>query len=303
VQQSLRGLIDGKGAEVDLRPRLTINTDEIQATHGATTGRLDDNLLFYLLARGIDDARRALAAEVGFPRRSAGCDRSAGAATRRRLRRRGAAQRRAGAGALAVSAALPLLAAEYATPDGRLQPERVRADFPILGREIHGRPLVYLDSAASSQQPRTVLDAVTRYGEWHHANVHRGVHTLSQEATAAFEGARETVRALHQRPHRRREIIFTRGTTEAINLVAQSWGGSQLRAGDEVLITQLEHHANIVPWQMACARAGARSLPRRSMPRRSRPRGLCRPPQPAHAPRCVGACLQCAGHRSASRRA
>jgi cysteine desulfurase/selenocysteine lyase len=155
-----------------------------------------------------------------------------------------------------VSAALPLLAAEYATPDGRLRPERVRADFPILGREIHGRPLVYLDSAASSQQPRAVLDAVTRYGERHHANVHRGVHALSQEATAAFEGARETVRR-YINARSTREIIFTRGTTEAINLVAQSWGGSRLRAGDEVLVTQLEHHANIVPWQMACARAGA----------------------------------------------
>ena len=156
-----------------------------------------------------------------------------------------------------MSAALPLAAAEYADAQGRLLAARVRADFPILGREVHGRPLVYLDSAASSQQPRAVLDAVTRYGELHHANVHRGVHTLSQEATDAFEGARATVqRFINARSAR--EIIFTRGTTEAINLVAQSWGGTQLRAGDEVLITHLEHHANIVPWQMACQRAGAR---------------------------------------------
>jgi cysteine desulfurase/selenocysteine lyase len=156
-----------------------------------------------------------------------------------------------------MSAALPLAVDDYAGPDGRLRPERVRADFPILGREVHGRPLVYLDSAASAQQPRAVLDAVTRYGELHHANVHRGVHALSQEATAAFEGARETVRRFIN-ARSSREIIFTRGTTEAINLVAQSWGGTQLAAGDEVLITQLEHHANIVPWQMSCARAGAR---------------------------------------------
>ena len=156
-----------------------------------------------------------------------------------------------------MSAALPLSSDAYAAPDGRLLATRVRADFPILNREVHGRPLVYLDSAASSQQPRAVLDAVTRYGELHHSNVHRGVHALSQEATAAFEGARETVRRFIN-ARSTREIIFTRGTTEAINLVAQSWGGTHLAAGDEVLITQLEHHANIVPWQMACARAGAK---------------------------------------------
>ncbi|MBS0387150.1 MAG: cysteine desulfurase [Proteobacteria bacterium] len=156
-----------------------------------------------------------------------------------------------------MNAALPLAAAGYVDAQGRLLPARVRADFPILGREVHGRPLAYLDSAASAQQPRAVLDAVTRYGELHHANVHRGVHTLSQEATAAFEGARETVRRFIN-ARSTREIVFTRGTTEAINLVAQAWGGTQLRAGDEVLVTQLEHHANIVPWQMACERAGAR---------------------------------------------
>ncbi len=155
-----------------------------------------------------------------------------------------------------MSATLPLPATGYADANGRLCAERVRADFPILGREVHGRPLVYLDSAASSQQPRAVLDAVERYVTTTHANVHRGVHVLSQDATAAFEGARETVRRFIN-ARSTREIIFTHGTTEAINLVAQAWGGAQLRSGDEVLITHLEHHANIVPWQMACARAGA----------------------------------------------
>jgi cysteine desulfurase / selenocysteine lyase len=145
----------------------------------------------------------------------------------------------------------------YVDGQGRLDALRVRADFPILGREVHGRPLTYLDSGASSQQPRAVLDAVEHYGTTLHANVHRGVHALSQEATAAFEAARETVRAfINARSHR--EIIFTRGTTESINLVARSWGGEQLRSGDEVLISYLEHHANIVPWQMACAASGAR---------------------------------------------
>ena len=156
-----------------------------------------------------------------------------------------------------MSLPLPHADGDYADSQGALRAARVRADFPILSREIHGRPLVYLDSAASTQQPRAVLDAVEHYGATLHANVHRGVHTLSQEATAAFEGARETVRRFIN-ARSLREIVFTRGTTEAINLVAQSWGGRTLRAGDEILITHLEHHANIVPWQMACASAAAR---------------------------------------------
>ena len=123
-------------------------------------------------------------------------------------------------------------------------PVRVRAEFPILARTIHGKPLVYLDSAASSQRPWAVLRAVEHYETHCHANVHRGVHSLSQSATQAYEGARETVRRfLNARSTR--EIVFVRGTTEAINLVANSWGRSQLKAGDEVLITQLEHHSNI----------------------------------------------------------
>jgi cysteine desulfurase / selenocysteine lyase len=127
--------------------------------------------------------------------------------------------------------------------------ERVRRDFPILTRTVHGKSLVYLDSAASAQRPLPVIRAVDDYECRSHANVHRGVHALSQEATAAFEGARERVRRfLNARSTR--EIIFTRGTTEAINLVAQSYGRSRLGPGDEILITALEHHANIVPWQM-----------------------------------------------------
>jgi len=151
----------------------------------------------------------------------------------------------------------PLSGDAYADAHGALRADRVRADFPILSREVHGRPLVYLDSAASAQQPRAVLDTVEYYSRHLHANVHRGVHTLSQEATAAYEGARETVRRFIN-ARSTREIIFTRGTTEAINLVARSWGGSHLRSGDEVLITHLEHHSNIVPWQMIGASTGAR---------------------------------------------
>ena len=132
----------------------------------------------------------------------------------------------------------------------------VRADFPILAREVHGHRLAYLDSAASAQRPRAVIEAVDHYETHCHANVHWGVHALSQAATDAFEGARERVRRfLNARSAK--EIIFTRGTTEAINLVAHAWARPRLGPGDEILITWLEHHANIVPWQMACAATGA----------------------------------------------
>lgn len=126
--------------------------------------------------------------------------------------------------------------------------ERVRADFPLLGTQVNGKPLVYLDNAATTQKPRCVIAALVRYYETINANVHRGVHTLSQRATDEFEGAREAVRGFINAASTR-EIVFTRGTTEAINLVAQSYGRTFLRAGDEVLIGEAEHHANIVPWQ------------------------------------------------------
>jgi cysteine desulfurase / selenocysteine lyase len=132
---------------------------------------------------------------------------------------------------------------------------RVRRDFPILATRVNGHPLVYLDSAASSQQPLPVLRAVEDYATHSHANVHRGVHALSQAATAAFEGARERARRFIN-ARSTREIVFVRGTTEAINLVAQSYARPRLRPGDEILITALEHHANIVPWQMVCEQTG-----------------------------------------------
>jgi cysteine desulfurase/selenocysteine lyase len=133
----------------------------------------------------------------------------------------------------------------------------IRADFPILGTTAHGRPLVFLDSAASAQKPRAVLEAMQRFYETSYANVHRGVYELSERATAAFEGVRaKTARFLGAAEPR--EIVFVRGTTEAINLVAHGVARSRLGPGDEVLITELEHHSNIVPWQMACDERGAR---------------------------------------------
>ncbi len=134
---------------------------------------------------------------------------------------------------------------------------RVRADFTVLNQEIHGKPLVYLDNAATSQKPQAVIDAVSRYYRESNANVHRGVHVLSERATEAYEGARDKVRRFVN-GRDRREIVFVRGTTEAINLVAQSYARPRLGEGDEILITHMEHHSNIVPWQMVCQQTGAR---------------------------------------------
>ena len=134
--------------------------------------------------------------------------------------------------------------------------QKVRADFPILRQEVRGRPLVYLDSAATSQKPQAVIDAIVRFYQHDNANVHRGVHVLSERATEAYEGARETVRRFIN-ARDAKEIIFVRGTTEAINLVAQTYGRKHLGPGDEVLITHIEHHANIVPWRMLCEQTGA----------------------------------------------
>jgi len=131
-----------------------------------------------------------------------------------------------------------------------------RADFPLLATRVHGKPLVYLDNAATSQKPRAVIDAVTRYYETSNANVHRGVYWLSEHATAAYEGAREKARAFLN-AREAREIIFVRSTTEGINLVASSFGRTNLVAGDEVLISAMEHHSNIVPWQLICEERGA----------------------------------------------
>jgi len=147
-----------------------------------------------------------------------------------------------------------------AHPSGIVRPfdvEAVRRDFPVLAREVNGKPLCYLDNAASSQRPRQVIDSISRYYETSHANVHRGVHRLSQEATDLFEGSRETLRRFVN-ARSTREIIFVRGTTEAINLVAQSFARPRLQPGDEIVISWLEHHANIVPWQMVCEQTGAK---------------------------------------------
>jgi cysteine desulfurase/selenocysteine lyase len=133
----------------------------------------------------------------------------------------------------------------------------LRADFPILDQQVHGHPLVYFDNAASSQKPRVVIDTISRYYERDNANVHRGIHELSNRATAAFEASRIRV-AKFINAKTDNEIIFTRGTTEGINLVAQSWGTKNLKPGDKILLTEMEHHSNIVPWQLLAERTGAK---------------------------------------------
>jgi cysteine desulfurase/selenocysteine lyase len=143
-----------------------------------------------------------------------------------------------------------------ATPAAPYPIERVRAAFPALEREVNGRPIAYLDSGASAQRVLASIQAVDRYERRHHSNVHRGSHTLSAEATAAFEGARATV-ADHLGAADRREVVFVRNATEAINLVARAWGDANVGPGDRIVLTEMEHHSNIVPWQQLAERSGA----------------------------------------------
>jgi cysteine desulfurase/selenocysteine lyase len=143
-----------------------------------------------------------------------------------------------------------------APPTPALDVQRIREDFPILARRVHGKPLVYLDNAATTQKPQAVIDRLVRYYREENANIHRGVHALSVEATAAYDAARNRVRRFLNAADAR-DIVFVRGATEAINLVAATYGRTQLRAGDEILLSEMEHHSNIVPWQMLCEATGA----------------------------------------------
>lgn len=140
---------------------------------------------------------------------------------------------------------------------GHIDITAIRKEFPVLGRAVHGKPLVYFDNAASSQKPLQVIDRIAEYYKNEHANIHRGVHTLSQEATDAYEKSRKRLAGfIHGEDAA--EVIFTRGTTESINLVAATWGAQNLLPGDEVLISYMEHHSNMVPWQMICQKTGAK---------------------------------------------
>ena len=147
--------------------------------------------------------------------------------------------------------------ADSLPPRGVFDVARIREDFPILKQRVHARPLVYFDNGATSQKPQAVIDAIDRYYAAENSNIHRGVHHLSEQATAAYEAAREKTRGFVNAKSDK-EIIFVRGTTEAINLVTQSYGRTFLTAGDEIIVSAMEHHSNIVPWQMLCGQVGAR---------------------------------------------
>jgi cysteine desulfurase/selenocysteine lyase len=169
--------------------------------------------------------------------------------------------RQAGGGGRAASAERDRTFPEAAAPlPGRprapLDVQRIRQDFPILRQQIRGKPLVYLDNAATSQKPQAVIDAITRFYTLENANIHRGVHYLSEQATAAYDDVREKTARFLNAPSSR-EVLFTRGTTDGINLVAQSYARTFLKTGDEILITGMEHHSNIVPWQLVCEQTGA----------------------------------------------
>src|SRR4030095_8753170 len=144
-----------------------------------------------------------------------------------------------------------------ASPSASFDVMRVREDFSILQRRVHGKPLVYLDNAATTQKPQTVIDRIVRYFREENANIHRGVHALSVEATDAYDAARERVRRFLNAAEAR-EIVFVRGATEAINLVAATFARAHVQAGDEIVVSEMEHHSNIVPWQMLCEEKGAR---------------------------------------------
>ncbi len=168
-----------------------------------------------------------------------------------------AARPAAAAGSAAtIPSAGALSAQPIPAPRDRLDVDRIRADFPILRQRVRGKPLVYLDNAATSQKPQVVIDAVTHYYAAENANIHRGVHFLSEQATRAYDGVREKV-ARFVNAASSREIIFTKGTTEGINLVAQSYARPRLKPGDDIVITAMEHHSNIVPWQIVCEQTGA----------------------------------------------
>jgi cysteine desulfurase/selenocysteine lyase len=132
----------------------------------------------------------------------------------------------------------------------------IRQQFPALSREVKGQPLVYFDNAATTQKPQVVIDALVNYYSNYNANIHRGIHTLAEEATAAYEATRDTVRQFIN-AETREQVIFTKGTTEGINLVAQTWGRQNIKAGDEIIVSTMEHHSNIVPWHILCEEKGA----------------------------------------------
>ncbi len=238
-----RALLLSDDAEADNKPELEIFADDVTCGHGATTGALDESLLFYMRARGLPEKEAQallIQAFVGEAIETIASD---------ALRE------------VAIATAQRWLAGEgmsmhKAVANGSYDVALVRQDFPALAMQIYGKPLVYLDNAASAQKPNAVLDRMTEAYKSEYANVHRGLHYLANAATEAYEGARGKV-AQFINARRNEEIIFTRNVTEAINLVASSWGGEHIKEGDEIVLSIMEHHSNIVPWHFLRERQGA----------------------------------------------
>ena len=238
-----RALLLSDEAEADNKPELEIFADDVTCGHGATTGALDESLLFYLRARGLSEKEAQallIQAFVGEAIESIANDALA------RTRDHGGAALAGGTGMTMHPAVL----------NGSYDVARVREDFPALALKIYGKPLVYLDNAASAQKPNAVLDRMTEAYKTEYANVHRGLHYLANAATEAYEGGRAKV-AKFLNAQRTEEIVFTRNATEAINLVASSWGEPNIGEGDEIVLSIMEHHSNIVPWHFLRERHGA----------------------------------------------
>ena len=259
AKQTNRNLLLSDTAQIDTKPQLEIYADDVKCTHGATIGQIEENCaVLSALAR---DRRnfRAQAAARGVRQRMPGPHEGrSGAHARREADSRPCVSPGCRfIGPSRMTTAARKLDVEQRPARGGFDVARVRADFPILQQRVHGKPLVYLDNAATSQKPRAVIDAIVRYYEGSNANIHRGVHFLSEVATEDYEAARRTAQKFINAPHSH-EIIFVRGATEGINLVAQTFGRARVQSGDEVLITAMEHHSNIVPWQILCDEKGAK---------------------------------------------
>ena len=238
-----RALLLSDEAEADNKPELEIFADDVTCGHGATTGALDESLLFYLRARGLSEKEAQALLIQAFVGEAIESDRQ------RRLAR----TRDLGGAALAGGTGMTM---HPAVLNGSYDVARVREDFPALALKVYGKPLVYLDNAASAQKPNAVLDRMTEAYKSEYANVHRGLHYLANAATEAYEGGRAKV-AKFLNAARTEEIVFTRNATEAINLVASSWGEPNIKAGDEIVLSIMEHHSNIVPWHFLRERHGA----------------------------------------------
>ncbi|GEM_PF-4183 len=256
--QKNKNLLLSDGAKVDTKPQLEIFADDVKCAHGAAVGQLDEEEIFYLKSRGMGEEKARSVLTYGFANEVISrieCN-PIRKEMDRLLQTRFLKDSAKTSVDVRVQETVRLSKKPSQKSEIPFDVRKLRRDFPILRRKIHGKPLVYLDNAATTQKPRVVIDALLHYYTSINANVHRGVHFLSEQATHAYESARVKVqRFLNARESR--EIIFVRGATEGINLVARSYGKLNVKKGDDVIISSIEHHSNIVAWQILCEQTGA----------------------------------------------